>query len=161
MNIVKLLLILLYVSFCFGAAPESTKQVQVLTLSITPTHQAATVGAGVSVKSKLTNQTNHEIEFFDTKFDCDYAVEVRDDKGRLAPQTSYKRQLNCNATAGDTRNILVSLKPQESVEEDILITKTYDLNRPGSYAVQVFRKVPPGLSKQSIKSNIVGITITQ
>src|SRR6266478_2306912 len=106
--------VLLMVFHCFSGTNFPPTANQLLSLFITPAHQTVSVGSEVKIKTKLTNSTDHVITFFDTNFDCDYPTDVRDDKGNPAPQTPHRRQLKCNDRLGDTRNILVTLKPQES-----------------------------------------------
>ena len=153
--------VLIMVFSCFSGVNFPPTASQPLSLFITPAHQTVKVGSEIKIRTKLTNQTDHVITFFDTNFDCDYPTEVRDDKGNLVPLTPYRQQLRCNDRLGDTRNILVTLKPQESIDEEILVHKLYELSRPGSYLVQVSRTIPKKLGDGTVKSNSVKITVTE
>lgn len=146
---------------CISRIGFSQITIEPLSLTITPAEQTATAGAIIKVKAKLTNLTDHVITFFDTNSDCDYLTEVRGDSGNPAPETAYKRQLQCSDKSGDSRNILVSLKPREAIGEEILVSRLYELRRPGNYTVQVSRRVPKGVGKGPIKSNVVTITVTE
>lgn len=140
------------------ASPKPASQP--LSLSISAAEHSVRIGMEVTVSAKLTNVSDYSVTFFDSNPSCDYAVEVRDEKGTPVPETTYKRQLKC-AHSVEGRNILVTLKARESRDEEILVTRTHELTRPGTYFVQVFRKVPKELSKEPIKSNTIGITLTQ
>lgn len=134
---------------------------QPLSLSIKAAQQAVQIGSEVKIKTTLTNITNHVITLHDRIPACDYPVEVRDESGNLAPETDYQRRLNCNARFTESRNILVTLRPQESREDEITINQLCKLDSPGNYSVQVSRRVPKELSPEAIKSNIITITLTR
>ena len=117
-------------------------------------------------------------------------VEVRDAKGELTPETRYQRLLRGKddiSTKAATRERSASaqatsgppeprptfrgsfagymLKPGESREEDIVVSKLYDLSRPGRYAISASRRLSelatdPN-SKVVAKSNTLIITITE
>ena len=87
---------------------------------------------------------------------------MRNEKGNLVSETPYKRQLRC-APSGlleESRNMLVTLKPQESREEEIVVTRLFELGLPGTYSIEVWRKVPEQLGG-AIQSNVLTITMTQ
>jgi hypothetical protein len=56
--------------------------------------------------------------------------------------------------------MLVTLKPQESREEEIVVTRLFELGLPGTYSIEVWRKVPEQLGG-AIQSNVLTITMTQ
>lgn len=152
--------VLLIVFYCILGINFPRATIEPLSLSVTPAEQTVGVGAEIKVRTKLTNITNHVLSFFDTNFDCDYMTEMRDDSGNPAPETHYKKQLSCNeSVVGDSRNILVTLKPQESVMEEIQVTRLYELNHPGNYVLQVRRRIPKDVGNGPIKSNSVTITV--
>lgn len=151
--------VLLMVFHCFFGMTFPRAVNEPLSLSVTPPEQTVSVGSKIKVKTTLTNTTDHVLNFFDTNFDCDYTTEVRDDKGNPAPETGYKKQLRCNNGLGDSRNILVTLKLQESISEEILVTRLYELTRPGNYVVQVLRRIPKEIGKGPNRSNTVTITL--
>ena len=91
--------------------------------------------------------------------ECDYSVVVHNAAGNLVPDTEHKRQLACPQVITG-RNILVHLKPNESHEDEIVVSKLSDMRAPGKYFVQVTRKVPK-LSGNTIKSGIATVTVSQ
>jgi len=131
-----------------------------LALSISAPEQVVQIGSELKIRTILTNVTSHVITLHDRIPACDYRVQVLDDKGNLAPETDYQRQLKCNARFTESRNVLVTLKPQESRQEEILITRLFELNSPGKYSVQVSRSIPTELGGGSIKSNEIAVTVT-
>jgi len=134
---------------------------QLLSLSISVPEQTVRIGSEVKVKTNLTNITDHVLNFYDANRDCDYPVEVLDDKRNSAPETVYKRQLRCNQGLSDGKIENVTLKPHESRQDEIVVTRFYDLTRPGRYFVQVLRKIPKELGQGTVKSNILTITVTE
>ena len=153
--------VLMTLTCLFGTnLPQGTNQPR-LSLSITAPQQVVQIGSEVKIKTTLTNITSHVITLQDRIPACDYPVEVRDKSGNLAPETDYRRNLNCNARFDESRNILVTLKPQESREDQIIINQLFQLNSPGDYSIQVSRTVPKEVAREPIKSNIITITATK
>ncbi len=144
----------------FGTSPPQVAD-QPLSLSISASEQTVKVGSELKIRATLTNVTSHLITLRDRIPACDYPVEVRDSDGRLATETDYKRHLKCNASFTESRKVLVILKPQESRQEEILITRLFELNNPGIYSVQVSRTIPKDLGEGPIKSNTLTITVTK
>jgi|SRR5882762_1666120 len=134
---------------------------QPLSLSIAAVEQTGRLGSEVRLRTKLTNISNHVLTFFDTDPDCDYLAEVRDENGNLARPTDHKLLLKCNNGLADGRKILVTLKPQESRDDEILLNRLYQLTRPGNYSVQVSRAIPKELGGGATKSNTITIKIIQ
>lgn len=75
-------------------------------------------------------------------------VEVRDDKNDLAPETEYHRKIKGRlpATPGKApsppnvrSDIFIPIKPGETRNDDLTISKLYDLSKPGKYTIQVLR----------------------
>jgi hypothetical protein len=117
-------------------------------------------------------------------------VEVRGTKGELMPETKYYRALRGKDdtsanTAGAMKSAVTSatsgppelrprirgsfvglmLKPGESMEEDIVVSKLYDLSQPGRYAISASRplsNIATDPNSQLIaRSNTLMITITK
>lgn len=53
-----------------------------------------------------------------------------------------------------------TLQPGETLPKDALISKFYDLSRPGKYTIQVSRTVPNELGAGTVKSLAITIRIT-
>jgi len=54
-----------------------------------------------------------------------------------------------------------TLKPGDSENDDIDLSRLYKLSRSGDYTLQVSRRVPKELGNGEIKSNKITITLTQ
>jgi hypothetical protein len=121
-------------------------------------------GSQVKVRIKLTNISNREIDFFDTNTYCDYAVEVRNPAGNLAPEGEYKRSLLCPNETGRVmhgRRKLERLKPKEFLEDEMFVSSLYDMSQPGQYSVEVMRKAPKEFGDVEARSNRITITVTE
>jgi len=134
---------------------------QVMSLVITPLRQSVTIGSQVKIEAKLTNVSNHAITLHDTNPDCDFTVRVTDAKGNQPPKTSYNQGLKCGTRLALSRDILVTLAPGESRDQEIMISRLYALNRPGNYFVQVLRRLPSELAETPIKSETITVTMIQ
>lgn len=119
------------------------------------------VGAPVVVKVTVRNILNHDIAFFDTSRYCDYTIDVRDSGGLSAPETEFKRSLKCSPGADiiHGRRKLVRLKPNATIDDELVVTEMIDLSRPGEYTVRVSRKAPPELGGSVVESNSITVTI--
>ena len=131
----------------------------VLSLTVTAPLPKVRVGSNIVVQVATTNESNRVISYHNKNL-CDYSVTVRTKMGTSAPETRFKKQLNC----GDGqlrvtgRNILVTLKPGESKSEDISITEMYDMSANGEYTVQVERTFP---DIGHFTSNIAKVEVTK
>jgi hypothetical protein len=117
-------------------------------------------------------------------------IEVRDAKGELAPDTKYHQLIRGKHDISPTPSarkktgaalpssdipeplpriggsfMTIMLKPGESREEDIVVSKLYDLSKPGQYTISASRRLSDVLtdpnSKLVGKSNTLMITITE
>ena len=110
---------------------------------------------------KLTNDTKHEIALLSRNTYCDYTLEVRDSNGQFAPATEQKRKLNCAANGDAGRFVVIKLKPGEHHEDLILVNHLFDMTHPDKYTVRVAREIPKELGQGQVKSNTIGITVTE
>jgi hypothetical protein len=127
------------------------------------------VGSEVKVEIVLKNTSDHELTIGKTnavsQAEFHYLVEVRDDQGRSAPDTEYGRRVFGRETK--KRTILYwgeayfTLKPNQTLEDEAVASKLYDMSRPGKYLIQVSRVVPKELVGGVVKSNAVTVTVKQ
>ena len=127
-----------------------------LSIVVSPASQTVKGGTHVRLKVTITNTSSHELIFFDRNPICDYPINVRDADGNQPPETAAKQQSHCDRKPqlDDARNILIRLKPGDSVDEEITVSVYYDVRRTGTYTVQV-RRLPAEISKEDISSNSV------
>jgi hypothetical protein len=136
-----------------------------LAITISPSSDGISVGgdefkagAGVRVIVTLTNVSNRDVTLHLTSPMCDYAVEVRDSTGGLARDTEHKRTANCSGrTLG--RNVYEIVRPNESAEDVINVSRMSDVSQPGKYLVQVMLKLPEEPGHVVVNSNTITITV--
>jgi len=58
-----------------------------------------------------------------------------------------------------TRNVRITLRPQETCQDTIEVSYFYALETPGQYTVQIERDMPQELSKGIVESNTISVTI--
>jgi hypothetical protein len=125
-------------------------------------------GSDILLRVTITNLTDHDLNFVTEPgpaFDqpLSYDISLRDENGRQAPPTALLRSLREQSTQKGWRsNSGYALAPGKSHEEELAITKFYDLLTPGKYTIQVSRRQIPNRSQgDSVNSNIITITITE
>jgi hypothetical protein len=132
---------------------------EIFSLKISTSQENVSIGSEIKLRTMLTNETDHDITIHERNRACDYALEVRNSRGELAPETEQERQLKCGeAVAG--RNIIVTLKPGEDYEGEIYVNGLYDMTQPDKYTLQVAREIPKELGKGTVKSNIITIDVS-
>lgn len=115
-------------------------------------------GQHVMVQVITSNTSNHEITYHNTQPFCDYSFRVLTSSGASAPETAFKRQLQCSSgpLRITGRNIVVTLKPGESNDETINVSDLFDLSQAGNYSVQATRTYP-GIGQFS--SNMASVSV--
>jgi hypothetical protein len=134
---------------------------EIFSLTISTPREAVKSGSDSQLLVKLTNDTNHEITLFSRNTYCDYTLEVRDSNGQSAPETEQKRKLDCTANPVAGRLVIIKLKPGEHHEDLIFVNYLFDMSHPDKYTVQVAREIPKELGQGQVKSNTIGITVTE
>jgi hypothetical protein len=131
-----------------------------LLLTIAVAQTEITRGSEVRVDLTLRNNSNRTITLELTSPLCDYAVEVRDSTGNLAPDTEVKRESDCSSHAAG-RDIVVQLRPHESHKDTIPLSMFSDMSKPGKYSVQVVWKSPKEFGGVVAKSNTITVTVIE
>jgi len=134
---------------------------ELFSLSSSTPREAVKTGSDLRLFIKLTNDTNHEITLFSRNTYCDYTLEVRDSNGQSAPETEQKRKLDCTANPVAGRLVIIKLKPGEHHEDLIFVNYLFDMSQPDKYTLQVEREIPKELGQGQVKSNTIGITVTE
>jgi hypothetical protein len=134
-----------------------------LSVLVSPASQTVKSGAVVKLNATITNTSSQALVFFDRISICDYPIKIRDADGNQPPETAAKQQSHCDRGPwlGDARNILIALKPGDSVNEEITVSFYYDVRQTGTYTVQVSRHLPAEISKEDISSNSVTFVVTE
>lgn len=119
-------------------------------------------GAPVSVILTMKNTSQRVLHFALTDPAFDYRMTVLDSKhDERVPVTENFQKMEKELKQGHarTRNVLITLKPQETCQDTIEVSYFYDLERPGQYTVQVERDMPPELGKGIVESNTIRVTV--
>lgn len=134
-----------------------------LSVLVSPGFQTVISGTDVRLKATITNNSSRELIFFDRNPICDYPIKIRDAEGNQPPETVAAQESHCNEKPplDEARNILIRLKPGDSVDEEITISFYYDVRPVGTYTVQIFRHLPAEISKEDISSKSVTFVVTK
>jgi hypothetical protein len=154
----KRVLILITLAVCAASFTESSTPPFALTLDAE--ENPVKVGSEVKVDIMLTNSSNRAMHMSYGLTESDYAFEVRDSQNRVPPETEFARKSKGRGYFSNDH--LFYVQPGESLPKaPLVVSKFYDLSRPGKYNIQVSRAVPKELGDGTIKSNVVTITITE
>lgn len=87
-----------------------------------------------------------------------YTVSLKNKEAEEVPFTEYGKAFFAGTTIDISSPSPVVLKPGDILKDEIVLTKLFELSKPGTYTVQVQRKdlYSPGIGK----SNTVSFTIT-
>ena len=114
-----------------------------MTMQISTPDPMVRAGSRIPIVVIISNNSNEVVTYADRRSDCDYRIFVLDRRGLPAPETDFKRSLNCNGGLPmSARNIQVTLKPGEKRKETLEVTRLYQLSAPNKYSVQVDRHFP-------------------
>jgi hypothetical protein len=112
----------------------------------------STIGSEIRLRVTLTNVTQHQITLAAVWTEQLYKIDFRDDSGKPVPKKEY-------FTFGSFSN--VDIAPGGSRQDDLELSHMYQLNRPGTYVIQVTRKSghEPGLGTEKAKSNVLVLNL--
>jgi hypothetical protein len=136
-------------------------------LTLSSSEKVIRVGSEARLEIVLKNTSIHEFSIATSNLkdraESHYLIDVRDSKGRPVPDTEYAHTVwNLNSkptTLFVFSEIVDTLKPGETMTDVAVITKLYDLTRPGKYTIRVSRKIWKELGKGTVKSNPITITV--
>ena len=123
-------------------------------------------GPELRLKATVTNITEHDVVFERTPGTLpdetlSYHVEIRDERGQAPEKTAFFRDRNENQGAFGSYTRYV-LKPGESFDDAIEVTRLYTLAKPGKYRIWVARgqRALGGPPKDAIRSNEITVLVT-
>lgn len=124
-------------------------------ISICARHTEIRAGTPVEIRIRFTNTSDHEISasqfYVDGGLNSGYDYYVLDANGKSAK----KKEI---VMAGSLD--LASLNPGESRDDGSLVSRAYDMTRPGKYVIQVSRRVSSNPKDGVVKSNKIVVTLT-
>jgi hypothetical protein len=128
-----------------------------LTLHITARHDVVKVGSEVEADIVFANvgKETLELDFSGSGGLLDYFVDVLDEHDSSPPLTFWGK-----STPGTLNPYTKILPPGKSFEDNINISRLYDLSQPGKYRIQLERGYPRGGKRSGIKSNLIVVTVT-
>src|SRR5579864_174461 len=154
----KCVLILITLAACAASSTQSSTVPFALTIQAEENPVKA--GAEVKVDITLCNSSNRAMHISYGLTESDYAFEVRDSQNRIPPETEFARKAKGRGYFSNDH--LFYLQPGESLPKaPLVVSKFYDLSRPGEYKIQVSRAVPKELGSGTVKSNTLTITVVE
>jgi len=138
-------------------------------LTLSSSEKVIKAGSEARLEIVLKNTSNHEFSITksnaEDRAESHYRIDVRDSKGRPVPDTEYAHtvwNLNSKPTTQFVFSEVVhTLKPGESLTDVVVITKLYELSRPGKYTIRISREISRELGKGTVKSSPFTITVTK
>jgi hypothetical protein len=124
-------------------------------------------GSPVRVKITTTNTSDREVVYYETG-PWHYNIYVRDATGAYAPDTpeglgkhpwSPRRTGGGGVFSGPSFRFRLAIGPGKKQEDEVDVTKEYDLSKPGKYTVQLERPDPENKG-QWLRSNTITVTVT-
>jgi hypothetical protein len=142
-----------------GASDAADKPL--FSLVIASANAAFKLHEPIILRVRVTNTSDRSIAFVRSPGQLPeesfrYQIEVRNQQGR-----SVDRAKNSGEPTTEISRYAYTLRPDESFEDSVELTRVFDLSRPGKYVVTVSRDYPPAqnLGKGAAKSNPVTIDI--
>lgn len=160
--------LLAYVLTLFSsvALPHSDAS-QPFSLTLHEPKAPARVGSEIHLTVTVANTSNHDVSFgvapgIAPDQTMSYNIEIRDAQGREAPPTPFLRDLREHPKPTSGSIFGYTLAPGESYEEELVITRLYDLTQPGKYTIKVARSQQPWPNAAAIvKSNTIAIAVSK
>jgi|SRR5580692_1777635 hypothetical protein len=159
-------ILLLIATLLVTQSTDQANKPPAMSVTISAASETVKVGSELRIKILITNKSDHEIllgkpagkagqgEFLNL-------IEVRDERGNAVPKTRYYRQIRGEEyvpVGVYVSTIGFSVKPGESMEEEAIVSKLYDLDKVGKYRIQTQHDDPD--NKALVKSNTITVTVT-
>jgi hypothetical protein len=136
-----------------GGAQKSEPAEPWFAVTINTAKPVITIGTDVKLKVIFANKTNQGISVSAGAPGRDFDLDVRDGEGRPVPETAYG--LKMHGEVPTPGNITVYRRislPGDKFEEELDLSKEYDLSSPGKYTVQLRGRNP---KFRAVKSNTI------
>jgi len=159
-------------------------------LTISARQPAVEVGTDIEISVVLTNTSQRNIWMRETYAPCDYSSSVVDSLGHPAPETEYglaaRRRDNGKPLTyhgqsvlppciAFTHNNVLTIKPGTSIDAVLTITDLFDMHTPGTYTIQLERRIPRELyvsehpyppipqilTSNLVRSNVISVTVRE
>ena len=110
-------------------------------------------------KRNFTTMVGRGIPIQAAGADADYVFEARDENGELVGDTEYNKLRKDLIARGEAGGRVVLLKPTDQLAGMIDLKPYVDLSRPGTYTIQLWRRLPEGFGEGQLRSNVVTVAI--
>jgi len=125
------------------------------------------LGSEVRLKIAVTNTSDHDLRLTRSsgKDQGEFLnrFEVHEDQGNSVVKTRYYRNIRGEKAENEELQevfeevVTLSLKPGESLTEEVILNKLYILDKPGKYTIQVDHVDPE--TRVPVKSNTITVTL--
>jgi hypothetical protein len=156
-------IILAVAAFAGQSSPQRQKVPPTFSINISTSQPSVKVGSEVVVDINLTNKTGRIVWIYwpnnEEARPDEYIPTVLDEGSKRPPLTSTGRNLidhDPGITIGNVDIPNRDVGDGEIIKQKIVITKFYDLSKPGKYTIQLSR----GEGETAVKSNTITVTVT-
>ena len=159
-----LIIILGFISAPLRANAESAFVLQIAAAqnAIFPGSATFRIGAPIFLVITMKSNSQRVLNFALTNPAFNYRARVLDSTGKLVPKSDNLRRVKEELKSGqpiESRNVLVTLKPQQTCQDTFELSYWYELVHPGGYTVQLEREMPPEVGSGIVKSNVLSISL--
>jgi hypothetical protein len=130
-------------------------------VTITRPKVSVSVGSDVKLKVVFVNNTEQDIRYSGAggpgRGGPGFDIDIRDSGGKPAPETPYGLKMHGKDTSWRGGSVFAgTAHPGDKIEEELILSKEFDMSKPGDYTVQVRERNP---KFEVVKSNSITITI--
>jgi hypothetical protein len=143
-----------------GATPTTPPAEPWFSVTISTPNASVRAGSDVKLNIVLANTTGKDLHSGYGGPGRDgpvFDIDIRDSRNVAVPETPFGLTLhgkNPHPFAGSVFS--APSHPGEPIKEELILSKEYDLSKPGKYTVQVRERHPVF---QTVKSNVITITV--
>jgi uncharacterized protein (DUF58 family) len=146
---------------CTLSAVQATQAL--FSLNISAKDDTVPAGSTVKVEIVLTNTSNRVIYIIHEKApdageQAGFTLDVRNADGSVVAFTRYGQKFFNHEAVFLGAPAPFALKPGNPLKDEIVVSKLFDLSKPGKYSIQVKRL--DDSSSTEVSSNIISVTIT-
>jgi len=138
-----------------------TQAASQFTITISTPGSTISLGSELRVHVTLRNVSSDTLwlpaSVSRTQAEMFYSVQVLDKDRKPRPETSYGHSARLHQFRGSV--IEVPIAPGETMEEDTILGKQFDLSEPGVYIIQLSRPVSEKPEDGVVKSNELIVTL--
>lgn len=138
-----------------------------ISVSIASPREALKAGAELVLRVTVKNTSDTSINFRRSpglipEEGSRYQIEVHDAQGHPAQPSKSVLALKGKTVVDEfISNISYKLHPGQSFEDQVTVTRYFDLSHPGKYTISVARPLEPlqNIGKGAVRSNTISITV--